>query len=136
MTTWIVEVGEARPYDPTDLPDRDSYGTHWGYIQAATADEALVRARAWDAIPRGAGPLEVEMFIALYRAGHVLLPGDAWVMIDDIAERAGVARSTVQSWRQRHRDFPQPLDDRPRWAWSDVAAWVRRPRPPGRPRKG
>lgn len=136
MTAWIVAEGEARPYDPTDLPDRDTYGTDWAYVEAADAAEALARATAWDAIPRGAGPLEVEMFVAAYRAGAVLLPGDALVGINDIADRAGVARDTVNAWRRRHSSFPAPLSDHPpRWAWSDVAHWRRIPRRAGRPPK-
>lgn len=132
MTAWIVTEGEARPYDPTDLPDRDRYGWDWLYIEAPTADEAIDRATEWDA---GAGTTEVALFAAAYRAGTLLLPDDAWVGIADLARRAGVARTTVDKWRQRHDTFPTPLDDRPRWAWSDVAAWLRIPRRAGRPRK-
>ncbi len=132
MTAWIVTEGEGRPYDPTDLPDRDRYGWDWLYVEAATADDALAQAAAWDA---GTAPTEVALFTAAYRAGALLLPGDEWVGIDDIAQRAGVRRTTVDKWRQRHPAFPPPLDERPpRWAWSDVAAWLRIPRPVGRPK--
>lgn len=55
----------------------------------------------------------------------------------ELAARAGVAEATVHSWRRRHADFPKPivrLASGPVWDWREVAAWVARPRPTGRPR--
>lgn len=55
----------------------------------------------------------------------------------ELAQRAGVALGTTDSWRRRHADFPAPiveLSTGPVWDWREVAAWVSRPRPAGRPR--
>ena len=136
MPAWIVESGEVTPYDPERLPPRHTYGLDWVYVEAADADAALDEAERWDA---QGGYTEERLFRIAYEAGMVLLPGDERVGIDRLAERAGVARATVQAWRRRHvtgsGTFPSPLDDEPTWAWSDVAAWLRLPRRPGRPRK-
>lgn len=46
----------------------------------------------------------------------------------EIAARLGVARRTVDSWRQRDVGFPEPrwtVGGRPAWDWSDVKAWAR-----------
>jgi hypothetical protein len=71
---------------------------------------------------------------------------DAWehdlgdlVSVAEIAQRAGVAVATVQSWRRRRTDFPEPvvrLAAGPVWRWDTVAEWIAVPRPGGRPRKG
>lgn len=61
------------------------------------------------------------------------------VSVTEIAALAGTTPGTVHSWRRRHADFPAPLAELaigPVWHWSDVAAWLARPRKPGRPRKG
>lgn len=45
----------------------------------------------------------------------------------EIADRAGVSRGTVDQWRQRHVDFPQPrwtVGGRPAWDWGDIASWL------------
>lgn len=139
MPAWIVEQGGVSPYDPERLPRRDTYGLDWIYVEAPDEAGALAEAVQRDA---GIALTEVRMFEVAYRAGVVLLPGDERVTINRLAERAGVARATVQAWRRRHRPgggtarFPEPLDDEPTWAWSDIAGWLRLPRLPGRPRKG
>ena len=47
----------------------------------------------------------------------------------EIAARLGVGKgSVVHDWRQRHRDFPEPvarLKVGLVWAWPDVEAWAR-----------
>jgi hypothetical protein len=45
----------------------------------------------------------------------------------EIAERLGVARRTVDQWRQRETGFPQPtwtVGGRPAWHWPLVQAWA------------
>jgi len=45
----------------------------------------------------------------------------------DIAELAGVERSTVSNWRQRHDDFPKVLPDsgpRPQFSGAEVRKWL------------
>lgn len=45
----------------------------------------------------------------------------------EIAQRAGVARATVDQWRWRHEDFPAPrwtVGGRPAWNWDEIAAWL------------
>lgn len=115
--------GEARPHDPERLPPRDDYGADWVYVEAPDAAAALAAALAWDE-DRHPALAEMELFRAAYRAGAVLLPGDAWCSLDEAARRAGVSPATVRSWTRRHPGFPADLSGRGR-AWSDVAAWLR-----------
>lgn len=60
------------------------------------------------------------------------------VGVAEIAERAGTTVNTVHSWRRRHPGtFPRPVQELamgPVWRWGDVATWLARPRPVGRPR--
>ena len=45
----------------------------------------------------------------------------------EIAARLGVARRTVDQWRQRELGFPEPrwtVGGRPAWAWADIEAWA------------
>ncbi|WP_133054457.1 N-6 DNA methylase [Mycolicibacter algericus] len=48
--------------------------------------------------------------------------------VSDIAELAGVQRSTVSNWQRRHDEFPKPLPDsppgRPQFDASTVQAWL------------
>jgi len=49
------------------------------------------------------------------------------VSVSEIAIRARRPISTVQSWRRRHRDFPQPvvsLAAGPVWRWPTVQSWI------------
>lgn len=49
------------------------------------------------------------------------------VGVAEIASRSGRPVSTVQSWRRRHADFPEPNVDLaagPIWLWADVSAWI------------
>ncbi len=56
------------------------------------------------------------------------LPGNSiTIAASDIAELAGVARSTVSNWRNRHEDFPEPVAGSaasPRFAAADVRSWL------------
>lgn len=56
------------------------------------------------------------------------LPGsNITIATSDIAQLAGVARSTVSNWRTRHKDFPQPVAGSaasPRFAAADVRSWL------------
>lgn len=64
---------------------------------------------------------------------------DDLVGVFEIASRASTTPGTVQVWRRRHATtFPAPvreLAQGPVWNWVEVAAWLARPRLPGRPRK-
>ncbi|MGZ8722393.1 MAG: type II toxin-antitoxin system VapC family toxin [Aeromicrobium sp.] len=49
------------------------------------------------------------------------------VSVSEIASRARRPISTIQSWRRRHRDFPQPvasLAAGPVWRWPIVEGWI------------
>jgi predicted nucleic acid-binding protein len=49
------------------------------------------------------------------------------VSVSEIAGRARRPISTIQSWRRRHRDFPQPvasLAAGPVWRWPTVESWI------------
>jgi predicted nucleic acid-binding protein len=49
------------------------------------------------------------------------------VSVSEIAARARRPVSTIQSWRRRHRDFPQPvasLAAGPVWRWPTVESWI------------
>lgn len=52
----------------------------------------------------------------------------ATITKSDIAELAGVGRSTVSNWIARHSDFPTPVDDdatSPRFATEEIRGWLR-----------
>jgi hypothetical protein len=60
-------------------------------------------------------------------AGLVSAPECDPVGAVEIAARLGVARQTVDMWRQRDIDFPEPtwtVGGRPAWNWPIVAAWA------------
>jgi predicted DNA-binding transcriptional regulator AlpA len=45
----------------------------------------------------------------------------------EIAARLGVKRRTVDAWRQRDIDFPEPLwqvGGRPAWNWDTIERWA------------
>ena len=47
--------------------------------------------------------------------------------VKEIAQRAGVARVTVEKWRQRHPSFPAPiaeLSQGPVWDYAHVSEWL------------
>jgi predicted nucleic acid-binding protein len=49
------------------------------------------------------------------------------VSVAEIAKRAGRPVNTIQSWRRRHSDFPDPvvqLAAGPVWNWPAIAAWI------------
>jgi predicted nucleic acid-binding protein len=60
------------------------------------------------------------------------------VSVSEIATRARRPISTIQSWRRRHRDFPEPvasLAAGPVWTWPVVERWIAgRPERPTRRR--
>lgn len=79
------------------------------------------------------GLIEAHPGAAAERAMGLDLAGVA-----EVAARAGVERDTVHAWRQRHADFPAPryeLAMGPVWHWPDIAHWLARPRPAGRPKQ-
>ena len=46
----------------------------------------------------------------------------------EIAKRLGVARRTVDQWRQRKTGFPEPrwsVGGRPAWNYDEVLAWAK-----------
>src|SRR6476620_12094331 len=50
------------------------------------------------------------------------------ITASDIAQLAGVGRSTVSNWRQRHDDFPKPVAGSaasPRFQAAAVRAWLK-----------
>lgn len=137
MPTWIVNEGRVEPLDFGRLPARDRYGWDWIIVEAADATEALAAAEAHDRL-RG-GDTEQQLFAAGYREGVFGLPGDALVGVAEVAERAGVKPDTVHAWRQRHADFPDPVETLamgPVWYASDIDRWLAVPRRAGRPRRG
>jgi uncharacterized protein len=57
------------------------------------------------------------------------------VSVAEIATRAGRPVNTIQSWRRRHRDFPEPvasLATGPVWTWPVVKRWIDARRSPRR----
>ncbi len=49
------------------------------------------------------------------------------VSVSEISARSGRPINTIQSWRRRHRDFPEPvaqLAAGPIWEWPTVAQWI------------
>lgn len=55
----------------------------------------------------------------------------------ELARRAGVKLATIDTWRRRYPDFPEPLrviSSTPLWSWAIVDEWIRTtPREAGRP---
>jgi predicted DNA-binding transcriptional regulator AlpA len=50
------------------------------------------------------------------------------ISASDIAKLAGVGRSTVSNWRNRHEDFPQPVAgsaSSPRFSATQIRAWLK-----------
>lgn len=50
------------------------------------------------------------------------------VSVAEVAARSGRSVNTIQSWRRRHSDFPEPvasLAAGPVWTWPVVERWVR-----------
>ena len=50
------------------------------------------------------------------------------ITASEISQLAGVGRSTVSNWRQRHDDFPKPVDGdaaSPRFLAIDIRAWLK-----------
>jgi len=71
---------------------------------------------------QGRGPSEVT---ASY--GTDATEATELVSVSEIASRARRPISTVQSWRRRHHDFPQPvasLAAGPVWRWPTVEDWI------------
>lgn len=63
-----------------------------------------------------------------HNAGESLHDPVEPVGLAEIGERVGVARSTVDQWRQRGV-LPEPrwtVGGRPAWAWADIASWAER----------
>ncbi|OZM77038.1 N-6 DNA methylase [Pseudonocardia sp. MH-G8] len=57
------------------------------------------------------------------------MAGDTTVSTGDIARLGRVGRAAVSNWRRRYDDFPAPVSGtsfNPRFALSDVEAWLRR----------
>jgi predicted nucleic acid-binding protein len=57
------------------------------------------------------------------------------VSVAEIATRAARPVNTIQSWRRRHSDFPEPvvfLATGPVWIWPVVERWIEARRSPGR----
>lgn len=53
--------------------------------------------------------------------------GSDLVSVSEISARSGRPINTIQSWRRRHRDFPEPvaqLAAGPIWSWPTVAQWI------------
>lgn len=53
---------------------------------------------------------------------------DDLVGATEIALRADVKLDTVDKWRRRHEDFPEPIADLAAgavWAWKDIEKWLR-----------
>lgn len=49
------------------------------------------------------------------------------VGVTEIAERLHVRRDTVNKWRERHADFPEPrwtVSGYLAWDYADVVAWI------------
>lgn len=130
---WIVNQGKVRELDIAALPTRETYGTDWLFAEAADAAEALAIAERYDAGEHA--ELGFASFASAYRSGLVGAPdGDRLVNRDGAADALGTTAGTLDSWRRRHADFPQPVDGiGPVWWLSDVMTWHARPRRTGRP---
>ena len=53
------------------------------------------------------------------------------VTVSDIADRLLVRSATVHQWRQRHQDFPQPVqhfENVPVWDWDEIKVWATKTR--------
>lgn len=52
---------------------------------------------------------------------------DDLVGATEIAQRAVVKLDTVDKWRRRHADFPEPVAELAAgdvWAWPDIEKWL------------
>ncbi len=75
---YIVNEGEVTPLEEKNVyrHRRDNYGSDWIAVEAASEEEALHQAAAYDHREHPA-QTEMEMFTAAYRAGAFGLPGEA-----------------------------------------------------------
>lgn len=69
LTAWVVEQGEARPLDPTDLPPPADAGLTWVIVYAADEQAALDASVLFD---DGLHPnqLELDLWGIQYRRGQ------------------------------------------------------------------
>ena len=97
-------------------------------IDQAFAFDADFEARGFgrpviDDRPRQGG----RLFEATARYGTDATEETELVSVSEIASRARRPISTIQSWRRRDRDFPQPvasLAAGPVWRWPTVRNWI------------
>lgn len=99
-------------------------------IEVAFAFDADFEAQGFlrvTAQPRAEKGIRLREESAPYGSGPI--QSSDLVSVAEIATRSGRPFNTVQSWRRRHRDFPEPaasLATGPIWSWPVVQRWIER----------
>lgn len=144
-TIWVDEGIHRAAIEGRRAGGRASLVDHVSFVVMRAAGLTTALAFDRDFEDQGFGAPDIPA-----ATGHRLSESDAdyattagpdLVGVAELANLSGRSINTIQTWRRRHRDFPDPLvtlASGPVWSWAPVERWIaRRParttrsQPPG-----